>query len=1028
MKNTTLAILAIFLFASCLGYAQAVAGTGGITGSVRDASGAAVPGAKIIVANESKGIRRTMESNEAGLFNAPALVPAEGYSVSAHKEGFAAWGIKEIGIQVGQIQNFNIKLDVAATTTAVEVSAVAPLVEDSKIGVSSVMSSNQITNLPINGRRVDSFVLLSPAVVPDGTFGLVSFRGTAGGNSFLTDGNDTTNQFYNENAGRTRISSQISQDAVQEFQVLSNGYSAEYGRAMGGVVNTVTRSGTNDIHGTGYWFYRNQDFNARDPFATINPEEKRNQFGGSVGGHIIKDKLFYFGNYEGTERNFPLIASITSPPLFDSNGNFIASNCGAPATADQCTAAVNFMGRNTGVVPRTASSQLGFLKLDFRPTERHSFSASINFLRWISPNGIQTQAVLNNGNGIGNNANSTVRNRYGRFSWTYIPSASSVNEFRFGWFKDKLYDYPNPDYALPGIGYLTLTVQGQSNLGTSDTYPRTNPSENRYQYADTFTKTAGKHTLKFGGDIASTEDYSDIMRNRFGTYTYPTFTAFAQDFSGNDLGAKRFTSYSQRFGNPIVDTTMTDYAVFGQDQWRVTSRLTLNFGLRWDTSNLPQPTVTNPDFPATGYINQPRTNFSPRVGLAFASQDGRTVLRAGAGIFQARMQTGLLNTFFLENGLYQKVISLATNNAADKLLVPVWPNRLEGIDRNPPAGTVSVTMPSHDFRMPYTEQADVAVEHQIGRNSAVTVNYIWSHGVHLTSVTDINAGPFGDPVTYRINDSSGNQVSTYTTPTYRRGLRPNKSWAGINVVDHGNNSWYNALSAQFRQRWSHGFEGQASYTLSKALDTLGGGFGGGASNNIFFSSGPSSYYNANYGNEKGISMLDMRHRLTFSTVWSPTIMRGDSVAARYLINNWQLSLLGVFNTTPYGQATVRISGQPFPGTGNLAPQSNTGLDGFIGSSRVPFLPVNNVPIDDRVTLDARITKILPFTERYKLYLNFEAFNVANHTYFTSVLTQQYSLANLVLTPDSRFGQGSATQGFPDGTNARRAQVSLRFIF
>src|SRR5205823_2304943 len=138
----------------------------------------------------------------------------------------------------------------------------------------------QIQNLPINGRRVDSFVLLTPAVVPDGTFGLLSFRGIAGGNSFLTDGNDTTEQFYNENAGRTRITTQISQDAVQEFQVLSDGYSAEFGRALGGVVNTVTRSGANSLHGTSYWFYRNQDFNALDRYATggFKPDESRKQF------------------------------------------------------------------------------------------------------------------------------------------------------------------------------------------------------------------------------------------------------------------------------------------------------------------------------------------------------------------------------------------------------------------------------------------------------------------------------------------------------------------------------------------------------------------------------------------------------------------------------------------------------------------------------------------------------------------------------------------------------------------------------
>src|SRR2546428_12783227 len=318
-------------------FAQA-AGFGSISGVVRDATGARIPGASVTVANESKGIPRKLVSNEAGAFTAPALVPATGYSVTVKLAGFSDWSGKSIDLQVGQDISLNVDLKVAGTVSEVTVIDETPLVESTRSGVSQVVSSAQIQELPINGRRVDSFVLLAPAVVPDGTFGLVSFRGIAGGNSFLTDGNDTTNQFYNENAGRTRISSQISQDAVQEFQVVSNNYSAEFGHATGGVVNTVTRSGGNDFHGTGYWFFRNQD--------------------------------------------------------------------------------------------------LGFAKLDWRPTERNSFSASLNLLRWVSPNGLQTAGVLNNGLALGDNVNSSVRAKYGRLAWTAIPSSSMVNELRFGWFND----------------------------------------------------------------------------------------------------------------------------------------------------------------------------------------------------------------------------------------------------------------------------------------------------------------------------------------------------------------------------------------------------------------------------------------------------------------------------------------------------------------------------------------------------------------------------------------------------------------
>ena len=515
--------------------AQAVAGFGGISGVVRDVTGAVVPSANVIVENSSKGIRRTLTSNDSGVFAAPALVPASGYAVRVDKPGFQAFEVKDIEVQVGQNVNLNVPLAVAGAAIRVDITDAAPIVEQTKTGISQVVTSKQIQDLPINGRRVDAFALLTPAVVSDGTFGLISFRGIAGGNAFLTDGNDTTNNFYNENAGRTRITTQISQDAVQEFQVLTNGYSAEFGRASGGVINTVTRSGGNFVHGTGYWFFRNQDFNARDPYSTVNPKERRDQFGGSLGGPIKKDKLFYFVNLEATRRDFPLVASLTRPPLFDANGAFVGA---CAATPSQCQAAQGFLQRQFQVLERTANSELGFAKLDWRPTERNAISLSFNYLRWISPNGIQTQAVLNTGAGVGNNANSTVRTRYGRASWTYIPTNTIVNEVRYGWFKDRLFDDVNESLIPALTGRVGITVQGQANLGVAVDYPRLNPSENKHQIADNLTWTVGKHTIKFGGDFVSARDYNDILRNQNGSYTYPTFTAFAQDLTGNTTGAK----------------------------------------------------------------------------------------------------------------------------------------------------------------------------------------------------------------------------------------------------------------------------------------------------------------------------------------------------------------------------------------------------------------------------------------------------------------------------------------------------------
>jgi outer membrane receptor protein involved in Fe transport len=1021
-------LLAVLALVPATAFAQAVAGFGAITGSVRDASGASIPDAEVVISNPSKGIVRNLRTNEAGLFAAGSLVPDANYRVIITRAGFSGYEARDIEVLVGQNVTIDAALNVAGIVVQVEVDTAAPLIEQSRADVSQIINSAQIQNLPINGRRVDSFVLLSPGVVPDGTFGLLSFRGIAGGNSFLTDGNDTTNQYFNENAGRTRIATQISQDAVQEFQVLIDSYSAEFGRASGGVVNTVTRSGSNNLHGTAYWFFRNQDFNARDPFAMTNPAETRHQAGASLGGSIVPNKLFYFFNGETTRRDFPLAASITTPPFFDASGRFVATQpdgratCSAPATAEQCTAAMKFFDRQSRILDRKANTDLGFGKLDWRPNQGHSVSASFNYLGFNSPNGLQTGAALTNGAGVGNNANSTVRARYGRLAWTALPGSSSVNEFRFGWFKDKQYDHVSDDLALPGIGLLGITIQGQQNVGTAVNYPRLNPSENRFQFADSITWIQGRHTLKLGGDFVNTEDYNDTLQNRTGTYTYPNFTAFALDLTGNTTGAKRWQNFSQGMGNPVVNFTVRDYGLFVQDQYRVTTNLTLNLGVRYDYTALPQPIaasddLVNPEYPATGRIPNVNKNFAPRAGIAYTFNKSRTVLRAGYGIFYARYPGGLINTFFTRNGMSQPSVSFNSAVAADLANGPVFPARLPWSYQPATVGNVDVIFPSKDFRNAYTQQGNVSIEHELTRNLGLTASYLWSRGLHLTTSQDINVGPTGDPVTYRINDAAGQQVGTYTTPTYRRANRVNPKWNRVNLVDSGGNSYYNALALQVRKRLSGGLEGSLAYTWSHAIDYNQGP----GSNNIFFDRGPTSVFNGDYRGEKGSSVFDQRHRLTVSSIWAPSV--AGSGWRSHLLNNWQMSQISTVASAPFATGTVTVSGSPFAGAA-----FNGTLNGLGGSNRVPFWPLNNTEIDGVARVDARLTRVIGLTERIKLHLNVEAFNVFNNTYFTSVLTQAYTATNGVLTPLPRFGEGSATGGFPDGTNARRLQASLRLLW
>ncbi|MGD0775833.1 MAG: TonB-dependent receptor [Candidatus Solibacter sp.] len=1026
-KVLALSICALVFVAGA--FAQATAGLGSVSGTVRDATGAVIPGATVVVANDGKGIKRTMNSTESGVFAAPSLAPSSGYSITVTKQGFALYEVKDFEILVGQNVDFKVALQVGSATTKVDVTSEAPMVEDTKSGVTSTVNTDQIVDLPINGRRVDSFVLLTPAVTNDGEFGLLSFRGIAMGNSFLTDGNDTTESFYNENAGRTRIGSQISQDAVQEFQVLSNGFSAEFGRAMGGVVNTVTKSGQNATHGTGYWFFRNRTLEATDRYANgVLLPEWRHTAGGSLGGALKKDKLFYFTNFDFVDRSFPALNRIVNSSLSDATGNYIpASNCTVGgttgATQAQCTAAINFIQAQMNVlVPRSYKQDIGFAKLDWILSDRNSVTFDMNIVHWRSPNGIQTQAVLTGGAALGNNGNSTVETRNGKAAWTSVVTPNSVNEMRFGWFKDRLSD-PGASQLWPSTGATYITVAG-STVGAAEAYPRTYPSENRYQIVDNYSWTKGAHTAKFGMDFSTTQDWMNQLFNEFGAYSYSNLTNFAKDFTGNVTGLRSYSTFSQEFGNPIQNIRTTDMNLYAQDTWKISKRLTFGYGIRYEHTWIPQPTITNPDYPQTGTIPNPRKEFSPRVSLNY-SLDDRTVIRAGYGMFYARFHGNMLDTMFLGNGKYQTSISINGTTAGAPIFNGALPSAA-GI----PAGTVSLVFADPKFHAPYTQQGTFAVEHQFTRDIGMTVSYIWTRGIGLYTQRDLNLGqPTAQSYTYLIDDAAGNQVGTFSTQLFPYATRPDTRYGSILQVENGAQSWYNALAVQFQKRMTKGFTAQVNYTWSHAIDD---GNEQGASWNIS-NSYNNALFNGNYPLDKGSSTLDQRHRLSINWLWKPVLTSSTSGFAKYFVNGWELSAI-----------TTLASAHPISATIN-APSTSTGaefagislnhgtLNGSGGSTRVPFWPMDSMNIDQIYNVDARLSRSLPISERVKATLLFEAFNAFNTIHNTGVQTAAYSVTGNVLHPVltngvSLLDTGNASQGFPDGTNARRLQAGLRFVF
>ena len=1015
MKRNLLISGFVLALAAVPAWSQAAGGMAGISGEVRDASGSVVPKAKIVISSELRGSVRTLETNGAGIFAAPGLVPDTAYRITVTAPGFAIYEAKDIDLQVGQSLNLAISLSVGQTTTSVDVTAAAQLLNDTKTDVSQVVSNREIMDLPINGRRVDSFVLNTAGVTNDATFGLLTFRGVAGNNSFLLDGNDNTDQFYDENAGRTRIQSQISADAVEEFEVVSTDFSAEYGRAMGGVVNTVTKSGTNQLHGSVFYFLRSTGFDAHDPYSAFNPTEHRIQVGATIGGAIVKNKLFYFLSDDNTRRNFPFVDSQVKVGFLNPATE---TWVGCTVSTAQCNAINALLPRFYGQIPRTALNDLYFGRLDYHLNDRNTFSASFNFLHWKSPNGIQTGLSSTTGAGITGNGDDSVAVRNGKATWTSVITNAMVNSFRYGLDTDRQADGFDQAELGGGLGYLDVAVAGVQ-LGPATYLPRVEPLETRNEFADDLSWSKGKHMIKLGVSFENVQDNVNYLSNRYGSYTYPTVNSFAEDYSGNTTGAHDYSAFTQTFGNPQVNYGVKDIGLYLQDQWKATDRLTVTYGARYEYTFMPPPAQTNPLFPMTGESLPSGTrDLAPRLGLAYRFKD-KTVIRAGAGTFFARQVSGILDDVYTGNGIYQ--VSDSLSNAALIAQGPVFPNALAAPLTTITQGASVLDVLSPHLKTPYSEQASVAVERQLSKDMVVTVSGVFSKGVNLWGTQDINAPPLGAPFTYTIDNASGVAVGSYTTGVYT-GARPNPNFNAIYEQTNGVSSWYDAAVITFNKRFSHGLLAQASYTWSHEIDD-----GQGAATNAIFGFSDSQWtYNGNYAFDKGSGLLDQRQRFVYSFVWAPTFSRSDNVFAKYVINNWQLSsITTIMSGRPTGSETIHMNDTPV--TGML--YSADALDGFNGNFRVPFVPLDSLYTPWVQQENFRLTKNIPIKETIRLALNFEAFNIANNWSPTALTTQAYTEAKGVLTyTPTAFNVGSADGGFPDGTQARRLQVSARLTF
>lgn len=979
-----------------------ISGSGLISGTLTDPKGGVVPDASVTIKNTDTGAERVLSTNEVGLYNAPFLQPGH-YEVTATKMGFAKVVRPGINLQVGETVTVDLSLPIQTTSETVTVTSTAELIDPEKTEVSQVVTDAAVANLPVSGRRWDTFVLLTPNVTTDGTSGLVSYRGISGlYNSNTVDGANNNQALFSEARGRALSGAYVfSMDSIKEYQVSSSNYSAELGQAAGGVVNAVTKSGANDIHGDLFYYLRYPSWNALDPYPKSQgnysqPIHQWQQFGASIGGPIVKDKLFYFVTYDGSRKVNPITYTSTSY-----NSTTQALPCPAQVTASQCSAANAYLFGQLGSYPRATNQDVGFGKVDYQINNRNHLGTSFDFMNYRAPNAYSTAPSYSNLS-LGTNGSYVFHERIFVANLDSTISSTTINNLRFQWGRDL--EVAGSNASAPYVNIPNVMAYGENYA-----LPRTaEPDEHRTQIADTVSVTHGRHTFKTGFDLNIIHEVMINLYNGTGQYTYSTgnatssFDNWVLDVYGINIGdgltGRHFNTFTQ-VNDPVTHVGKDDFydndvAGFFEDTWRATPKLTLNMGIRYDVFLIPAPSMPNTLTPLTtqytSTINIPKDQFQPRFGVAYQITP-RTVVRTGYGLFYGKTTNTTYYATRVENGVIQQTFS-CTPKTCPSLSFPnvIWTPPGPPVSApfagaltpqittfTPPSASQVARGMAPDWVNPRAHEGDVTVERQLAGGLVASAAYVVSRGEHLPIFLDANLAPSTTTKTYNILNASGGLAQTYTVPFFTSRIDTNTGevFAGYSVV----NSWYNSMVITIRRPLRHGLEFTANYTLSKSFDgaQVAGSYG--TFNGTDY---PVDPYNLKQ--EYAPSDLDQRQRFVVNGVWMPTISGISNRAAKTVVNGWALSTIVTMSTgqpvTPY------ISGAPSPLDGGVS-----GGVSYAGPTqgRAGWQGRNDYNMPGFHNVDFRLARQFPITERIKLALMGEAFNLFNHTNVSSVNTTAF---------------------------------------
>jgi hypothetical protein len=1099
----------VLVFAFCAAaWAQSTT-TGAIGGTVANPNKEVVKGATVTITNNGTGKEDTATTDDNGHFKVSQLQPGE-YTVIVNSPGFAASTTKSI-VEVGRETTLDIPLSVQGVGATVEVTAEAPVINTTQQDFSSNMNQTSISELPINGARWSNFALLTPGTVPDANFGLISFRGISGLlNNNTIDGGDNNQAFFSEERGRTRINYVVSQRAIREFQVNTSNYSAEYGRAAGGVTNAVTKSGTNQFHGDAFFFDRDNRLGARNPLAFlrsfdattgvttvsgIKPKDTRYTFGGDIGGPIKKDKAFFFFNYDEVRRNFPGLAIFSSGgftvPVSQGGLLNTCTVAGGACTATlvgqslkaanrgltdtQINSVVSFLTSETGPTPRNGNQRIFMPKVDINLNSANTLTVTYNNFRWNSLSGIQTQPT--NTIGVTSFGDDFVNDDSLNIRLASNLSPTLINEGRYQWSRD--FEFENSKTPLAGEPLTAPAYPGATQAGTRgpDVFITNGiefgvatflerpqyPNEHKNQFFDMLTKTSGKHTFKVGADISHVKDVADNLRTYAGSYSYNNINDFIIDYlnwktpllapgsttnpmvcsTSTRTAGKCYTSnYSQGFGGTAYTFTENLWNFFAQDDWRVTPRLTLNLGLRWEYQQYPKVVLPNPAVPQTGSMPSDKTDFGPRLGFAYdINGDGRTSIRGGYGIYYGLMGTSTIYNALINTGVTGGQFQVSLNQAAG----PSFPNTLATL---PASQTVGIQFFQTGFKEPRIHQADLTFEREITRNTVVSGSLLLSFGQRLPLFVDTNIAPPKSSFRYTLVggpfDGQVYQVPWFygcgnATVCGSSNGRPNPNFGAMTAIESVVWSKYVGGVIQLNRRMTKGLQLQINYTRSTARDLGQSSTTFTSTNNVF-----NPY---DIAGESGRSFLDIPNKLVANAVWQPQWKNAFA-------KDWTFSPIFQYYSGAPLNATVSVN-VPNPGFSQdpncwkPIPPSTTpsqvcftpggGQNGTGGLTRFALAPRNGYRLPSIWNVDMRVSRRIRFSESKALELLIEGFNLFNRTQVTGENAGIYTSTGGTSTAGSLTAIATQTLVFNNtfqtinaagGTLFRERQVqwAVRFQF